>query len=166
MSPRLQPHQLAAYSAHQKLGLPIEGFVMPPPLPRKKRNNEEFRVQSTFAKMWRANCQRLGIAQCLAFHIPNGSVMGGGNAEWQKNERNIRGRLQKLAGVEDGVVDYFISVPSGQWHGMYIEFKGPKGTTSEAQDRFIGFATARGYKCEVHTDADVAWKSLLKYLKP
>ncbi len=153
----LQSHQLQALTA----GLPL-----PPPKPRKKRDNPEFRTQSHFTRLWRSRCGSLGIAQCLAFHIPNGSVMGGGNAQWQKDERAIRGRLQKLAGVEDGVVDYFISVPSGQWHGMYIEFKSPIGTTSEAQDRFIGFATARGYRCEVHTDALEAWAALLNYLRP
>lgn len=142
------------------------GVELPPPEPKKKRDNEEFRVQSAFTALWRANCMKLGIAQCLAFHIPNGSVMGSGNSEWQKKERAIRGRLQKLAGVEDGVVDYFVSVPRGIWHGFYIEFKKPGGVASPEQELFMGFATAQGYKCEVHTNAIEAWASLLRYLNP
>ena len=161
---RLQRHQLLALAAHQRLGLPPEGFVMPPPLPRKPREYPEFRTQSAFVAIWRANCKSLGIAQCLGFHVNNGSVMGGGNAEWQKKERAIRGRLAKLAGVEDGVCDWLLLVPSGKWHGLLIEFKAPKGETSEEQDLFIGYATARGYRCEVHTDENVAWKALLTYL--
>lgn len=161
---RLQRHQLAALLHHEKSGLPASAFVMPPPKPRKKRSNEEFTVQSAFVARWRANCASLGIAQCLGFHVNNGSVMGGGNAEWQKKERAIRGRLAKLAGVEDGVCDWILLVPRGQWHGYLIEFKKPGGTTSEAQDLFIGFATARGYRCEVHDVADEAWMGLLNYL--
>lgn len=91
--------------------------------------------------------------------------MGSGNEEWQKKERQIRGRLQKLAGVMDGVVDCFLSVPRGTFHGFYIEFKKPKGTTSYEQEQFMGFAMAQGYKCEIHTDALEAWASVVEYLK-
>lgn len=163
---RLQPHQLRALTAHEKAGLPAADFVMPPPKPKKKRANEEFTVQSAFVARWRANCASLGIAQCLGFHVNNGSVMGGGNAEWQKKERAIRGRLAKLAGVEDGVSDWLLLVPSGKWHGLLIEFKKPGGVPSVAQDLFMGFASARGYRCEVHDDVDVAWAGLLAYLHP
>ena len=171
---RLQKHQLEALTAHDRLvaaGLTTpEMFVMPPPLAKKKRDNQEFRIQCAFVKLWRAGCGDLGIAQCLGFHVPNGSVMGGGSADWQKKERGIRGKLQKLAGVEDGVLDWLLLVPSENkpsgriWHGLLIEFKKPGGDTSDAQDRFIGFATARGYKCVVHTDAKAAWADVLNYL--
>jgi hypothetical protein len=139
----------------------------PVPRVRKKRDNEEFRIQSAFVKLWRANCARLGIAQSLGFHIPNGSVMGGGSAEWQVKERQIRGSLQNLAGVESGVLDWMLLVPTQRWHALIIEFKRPGQSVEEggSQDMFIGFATARGYRCEVHTDAGVAWESLLTYLK-
>lgn len=171
---RMSNAELKLRTAYRKEHGSEIGFT-PPPRTRKKRDNEEFRIQSAFVKLWRANCGSLGIAQCLGFHIPNGSVMGGGNAEWQKKERSIRGRLQKLAGVEDGVVDWFLSVPmvkssgpfgpAAWWHGCYIEFKAPKGRTSPEQDAFIGYATARGYRCEIHTDATQAWQAVVEYLK-
>lgn len=141
----------------------LEGVTLPPPT--KKRKNPEFRIQCEFVKLWRKNCASLGIAAALGFHVPNGSVMGGGSAEWQKKERSIRGRLQKLAGVEDGVCDWILLVPSGKWHGLLFEFKAPNGVVSDAQQKFMGFATARGYRCELHTDANEAWASLLNYLK-
>lgn len=162
---RIPASELRARTAYRQLHGTEEGFV-PAPRVRRKRDNEEFRIQSAFVKLWRANCERLRIAQCLGFHANNGSVFGSGNAEWQKKERSIRGRLAQLAGVEPGVCDWLLLVPSGRWFGMAIEFKKPGGTTSEAQDRFIGFATARGYRCEVHSDANVAWNSLLQYLSP
>lgn len=153
-------------------GTPLSALAIPAPVRRPKRDYPEFRIQSAFVKLWRANCARLGIAQCLGFAIPNGSVMGGGSADWQVKERQIRGRLQKLAGVESGVCDWFLSVPSPRetiphtvwWHGLYIEFKAPNGTLADDQEAFAGSATARGYRCEVHTSATEAWKSLLNYL--
>ena len=93
--------------------------------------------------------------------------IGKSTAEWQKTERAIRGRLAKLGGVESGVCDWFLSVPSGRWHGYYIEFKKPGAVVEPGseQEQFIGYATARGYRCEVHTDAGEAWGSVLKYLQ-
>lgn len=151
----------------------MAGFVAPK---RKKRDNAEFRIQSAFVKLWRANCGSLGIAQCLGFHINNGGVFGGGNAEWQKKERQIRGHLADLAGVESGVCDWFLSVPMMRsaayggherwYHGWYVEFKKPGETVKEgsAQDLFIGYATARGYLCEIHTAPYTAWNGLMRYL--
>jgi hypothetical protein len=160
---RLTKNQLLAMKAQMQAGTPPESVVLPAPI-RKKRDNAEFRVQSAFVRKWRANCQSLGIAQCLGFHVPNGSVMGGGNADWQKKERQIRGRLQKLAGVEDGVSDWLLLVPAGKWSGLIIEFKKPGGIVSDEQELFMGYATARGYKCAVHDDADEAWRELLEYI--
>lgn len=166
MTLRLQPHQTAAYLAAQRAGEDMSKWVPPARKVRAKRDNQEFRIQSAFVAKWRANCGSLGIARCLGFHINNGSVMGGGNAEWQKTDRAIRGRLAKLGGVESGVCDWFLSVPSGRCHGFYIEFKKPGAVVEPGseQEQFIGYATARGYRCEVHTDAGEAWAALLNYL--
>lgn len=167
---RLQRHQLEALTAHEKLvargAADAADFVMPAPLPKKKRDNQEFRTQSAFVAKWRANCGSLGIAQCLGFHVNNGSVMGGGNAEWQKTERAIRGRLAKLAGVEDGVADWVLLVPAGAWHGLCIEFKKPGGIVSDAQERFMGYAMSRGYWCAVCDNVDDAWELVVQYLNP
>lgn len=160
---RIPDRELALRTAYRKEHGSEAGFV-PPPRVRRKRDNEEFRIQSAFVKLWRANCGKLGIAQCLGFHCPNGSVMGGGKAEWQVKERQIRGTLQKLAGVEPGVLDWMLLVPSGRWHALLLEFKKPGATTSEAQELFIGYATARGYRCEIHTDAQEAWRAVMRYL--
>lgn len=160
---RLPQSELRQRTAYLRAKGTEDGFV-PQPRVRRKRDNEEFRIQSAFVRLWRANCASLGVAQCLGFAVPNGSVFGGGNAEWQKKERQIRGRLTSLSGVEPGVCDWLLLVPAGSWHGMAIEFKKPGATTSEAQDRFIGFATARGYRCEVHTDARAALEAVVGYL--
>jgi hypothetical protein len=159
------PAQLRALNAGITDGELPDAIPAAPPVRRRKRDNQEFRIQSAFAKLWRANCASLGFPQCVAFHIPNGSVMGGGSAPWQKTEREIRGRLQKLAGVEDGVCDYFISVPRHGYHGMYVEFKRPdKGTVSPEQWAFIDAVRAQGYHFELHVDAVIAWEAAKKYL--
>lgn len=163
---RLQKHQLRALTAGEPLPAPI----------RRKRDFPEFRIQSAFVRRWRAGCGYLGIAQCLGFHVNNGSVFGGGNAEWQRKERQIRGRLADLSGVESGVCDWLLLVPVMRqesyggnvkwWHGLLLEFKRPGGVLSDEQEAFIGYATARGYRVEVHTDDAKAWAGLLEYLRP
>lgn len=142
----------------------LRSGMTPTPTVRRKRDNQEFRIQSAFVALWRANCAGFGIARALGFAVPNGSVMGGGKSDWQIKERSIRGRLQKLSGVEPGVPDWLLLVPRGKWHGFAIEFKKPGGATSNEQEAWLGFATARGYRCEVHTDAGEAWVALLNYL--
>lgn len=174
MTDRMPQSELRARTAYRLEHGSEEGFI-PAPRTRKKRDNEEFRIQSAFVKLWRANCGRLGVAECLGFSIPNGSVMGGGNAEWQKKERAIRGRLQKLSGQKNGVCDFFISVPKMRpesyggnvkwWHGFYIEFKKPGEYYSDDQKIFVAAALACDYRCEIHTDPNEAWRAVEKYLK-
>lgn len=175
MTTRLQPHQLAAYSAHNKLGLPVEGFVMPPPIPRKKRTYEESDNQIALFQWWATHCKSFGVAECLLFAIPNGSALGGGKEEWQVRQRVMRGKRLKAEGLRPGTCDIFLAVPrrptpktlgetTKHHDGLFIEMKTAKGTVSEEQELFIGYATARGYKCAICRSAEEAIKEITNYL--
>ena len=62
----------------------------------------------------------------LAYHIPNGG------------SRNvIEARNLKLQGVKAGVPDICLPVPRGGYHGMYIEMKYGKNTTTDAQNLWL-----------------------------
>lgn len=50
----------------------------------------------------------------------------------------------KAEGQLAGAADLWLSVPSGKWHGMYIEMKAGKGTQSEHQKAFQA-ANGRDY---------------------
>lgn len=79
----------------------------------------------------------------LLHHIPN----GGGRDE-------IEGAHLKQQGVRKGVPDLSLPVPSGKYHGLYIELKRPGGTPTHEQIwwmdklRSVGFYSAICYGWE------------------
>lgn len=89
----------------------------------------------------------------LLHHIPNGG------------KRNIAtaARLKK-EGVKAGVPDLFLPAPKGKWHGLYIEMKAPKGTTSEKQKWWIENLKKQGYCVVVHYSWEAAKDTIICYL--
>jgi hypothetical protein len=67
--------------------------------------------------------------------IPNGG-----------NRSPITGAILKAEGVRAGVADLFLMEASGEFHGLWIEVKLPKGRQSDKQKEFEKIATERGYK--------------------
>ena len=143
---RLQRHQLAALAAHQRLGLPTEGFVMPPPLPRKPRNNEESVMQRSLIKWWAANCRHFGVPELCLFSIPNG---GNGDAR--------RGSIMKAEGQRKGAPDLFLATSCmagnethlARYFGLFLELKRPAGHVSPEQEVFHELLRKQGYKVVV-----------------
>lgn len=174
---RLQKHQLAALAAHQRLGLPPEGFVMPPPVPRKKRSYEESDNQIALFAWWATHCKSFGVAECLLFAVPNGSALGTGKEDWQVKQRVMRGKRLKAEGLRPGTPDVFLAVPrrpapivpgatTKHYDGLFVEMKTAKGKVSDEQEAFFGYAMARGYKCVVARSCEEAVKEISNYLKP
>jgi hypothetical protein len=97
------------------------------------------------------------------FAIPNGG------------DRNVTvaGKL-KAEGVKKGVSDLFLSVPVGDFHGLYIEMKRPedkargqrKGELTKEQRGWLDDMAGLGYKTEVCYTADEAWKVTMSYIAP
>jgi hypothetical protein len=134
------------------------------PVPKPRRKNEEWEIQSAFFARWRS--ASLGVWHGLMFHVPNGSVLGS-----FVKERVIRAKMLALAGVKNGVCDCFLSAARGRWHGMYVEFKRPSernkhnGGCSDDQVEFMAYAMGGGYKCIVAYSVDEAWDAVTNYLK-
>lgn len=75
----------------------------------------------------------------LLFAIPNGG---------QRN--SIVAAKLKAEGVQAGVPDLFLAVPSGEFHGLWIEMKnGKAGKVSNKQNDMISMLNEQGYQCEV-----------------
>lgn len=116
----------------------------------------------SIAKQKRASVQREGQLQkaCvswfrlhhgrqyakLLFAIPNGSFLQGNELE-----RIRRAAVLKSQGMEPGVADLFLSVPSDQQHGLYLEAKVGKNKQTDAQKAFEQSVTNQGYAYEVFT---------------
>jgi len=65
------------------------------------------------------------------------------------NERKTNwqtGRKMKLMGVSAGVPDYFLAIPIGDFHGLWIEMKRTDtGTPSAEQRAWLGRLDTQGY---------------------
>jgi hypothetical protein len=89
------------------------------------------------------------------FAIPNGGL----------RNKTTAARL-KAEGVKPGVPDLFLSLPSGTYHGLYIEMKRSEGgklspEQKEMLDRFGGV----GYMTVVANGADEALDAVKEYLE-
>jgi hypothetical protein len=73
-------------------------------------------------------------------HIPNGGSRGD-----DERSRMIRGNALKAEGVRTGVSDLCLPVKRGQWSGLYIEMKKPKGVESPEQKEFGAFVVSQGF---------------------
>lgn len=79
---------------------------------------------------------RMQYPDLILYSSLNGVKLRGGGREWKRLE---------AAGAMPGVADLFLSVPSGDLSGLYIEMKTKKGTQSDTQKAFEAKAVAKGY---------------------
>ena len=86
---------------------------------------------------------------------PNESVGGQG---WIIRNRQL--------GVKKGVPDLFYPVPSGGYHGLFIEMKAAGGRVSPDQERWIQCLNGFGYKAVVCYGWEEAKDAILGYLQP
>jgi len=145
------------------------GMRPPEPKVRKKRDNEEWRIQSNFFRWWRGTAPSLKIWPGCMWHIPNGSMLGD-----TKQARIIRSRMLTLSGMWSGVVDTFLMYPVNEtafwWHGCFVEFKKPgvrnhkNGGLSDEQVEFCAQALAHNYQCRVAYSWEEGRDAVLGYL--
>lgn len=90
------------------------------------------------------------------FAIPNGG-----------DRKNSVGAQMKAEGVEAGVPDIFVSVPSHGYPGFFIELKSlnPTSHLSTSQKKMIPILQAQGYKVEMVRGFEKAQKMILEYFK-
>lgn len=87
------------------------------------------------------------------YAIPNGG------------KRNLVEALKfKRSGVQPGVPDVCIPIPSGSYHGLYIELKRViGGKVSQPQSEWLAFLREKGYYAEVAKGFDEAKEMVLHY---
>lgn len=88
------------------------------------------------------------------FHIRNGGSI--------KSPRE--GLKFKRMGVRRGIPDLFLSIPTNEYHGFYIELKKKGGKASEHQINY-GFSLANlDYKFEIVSDLETFMKLVSDYM--
>jgi hypothetical protein len=68
-------------------------------------------------------------------------------------------------GYRKGTPDVTILEPRGRYHGLFIEFKAPRGNTEPEQREFWAKAQKRGYAVAMCRSVNSAMETLEKYLR-
>lgn len=96
---------------------------------------------------WRSNQdERLA----LMYAVPNGQYRPGQRME---------------PGLKPGVPDVCLPVPCGDYHGLYLELKHGRNSTTDAQDWWLDRLEAQGYQCRVAHGFDEAVRCVERYLR-
>jgi hypothetical protein len=89
----------------------------------------------------------------LMHHIPNEG----------KRSRSTGARM-KAEGLKPGFPDICLPVPVGKYHGLYIEMKAGKNTTTQNQDDWLEALSGQGYFTAVCWGWEQAAVVVTKYL--
>jgi hypothetical protein len=110
--------------------------------------NDVYAIQSAFIRYL-----ELMYPDLLYTISPAGFIMSAGMAM----------KMMRM-GYRKGTPDLTIYAPRGGYHGLFIEFKDPKGTVSEQQRKFLDQAFENGYATAVCYSCDEAIGILTSYL--
>ena len=114
----------------------------------KRAKDEEFKIQAAFI-----NYVRLAHPNVLLTISPAGFIMSAGMAM----------KMSRM-GYTKGTPDVMFFEPRGCFHGLFIEFKTPKGKTQPSQVEFITKLQARGYWCNICRSSEEGITALEEYL--
>lgn len=102
---------------------------------------------------WAAyNMQRMPELEYL-HHVPNGG----------KRDKATAIAL-KRQGVKAGVPDIHLPVPRGEYHGLYIELKAGKNTTTAKQREWLEFLREQGHYTAICYNWQLAAELIERYL--
>ena len=90
----------------------------------------------------------------LLYHIPNGG-----------SRNRIEAANLKRQGVKAGVPDLCLPVARSGFHGLFIEMKAGKNTTTEKQEEWISALRKQGYAAEVCYGWERAAEVITQYLE-
>lgn len=117
-----------------------------------RRSSTEHRIQAALFKWARyASTSHPGLR--LMFAIPNGGARDA-----------ITGAMLKAEGVKPGVPDIFLPVPSGDYHGLFIELKSALGRPTPEQRQWLMSLRNRGYATALCYGLEEAIEAVTGYL--
>ena len=100
-------------------------------------------------KLQQAVCDELDLHDVAYFAIPNGQMRTGHAME---------------PGMQSGVPDLCIPVPTDEYAGLYVEMKQPGKYTRPSQREWLSDLTAEGYACRVCRSVDEVLTLYWKYI--
>jgi len=124
------------------------------PKPKQKAQTES-QIQSACVKWFRAKYPKLRLN---LFSVPNGAMLAGDG-----KRRAMRWAILEREGAVAGASDLFLSVPSGDYCGFYIEMKRPGQKRTATQVAFQDAQHAVGYAVTVCTSLEAFIEVTTKY---
>lgn len=128
------------------------GYLKPERVRKKPTQHEANEQEALFR--WAAFVRGRFPEIDLLYHIPNGG-----------SRNRIEAANLKRQGVKAGVPDLCLPVARGAFHGLYIEMKAGKNTTTEKQDGWISALRVQGYAAEVCYGWERAAEVITKYFE-
>ena len=127
--------------------------------PKKKapRRHEESDIQQAFVSWFR---HQYPAKRRNLFAVINGAVLRG-----DKAQRARQWALLEREGANPGTADLFLSIPSGDYAGLYMETKTAKGRQSDEQKEFEQAVTADGYAYVIYRSPEAGAAIVKKYLE-
>jgi len=119
---------------------------------RNFRLNDESGHQEALFNWAEYNMKRMPELEFM-HHVPNGGKRDATTAVALKRQ-----------GVKAGVPDVCLPAPRGAYHGLYIEFKAGKNTTTAKQKKWLDFLKQQGYYTAVCYNWQVAAELIERYL--
>ncbi len=116
-----------------------------------KRAHPESELQQACVKYFR---MQFRFHALYLFAIPNGGIRS-----------RLEASIMQGEGVTPGVADLFLALPSGPFHGLFIEIKSPKGRISENQAHFFSRQRTVGYQCQFCNSIDGFISIVNDYMK-
>lgn len=118
----------------------------------KRKIPSEAWEQKEVIRWWSEKAAGLQLYEDSLFHIPNGT-----QAASRMKKRGL--------GVRSGVPDLFLALPSGGYHGLWIELKRIKGgTLSPEQVDYLTFLKSMHYAAFCCKGAEAAKRLITQYL--
>ena len=96
---------------------------------------------------------------CL-LHVPNGAHLAGNAGQ----RARLMARL-KAEGLRPGASDYFIAVPRGVYHGMWLEVKAGRNKPAKNQLEWLDTMTNNGNIAKWGAGMDECWSMIEKYME-
>jgi hypothetical protein len=146
-----------------KRSLESQGHVVQTPEPkvraRRKRDNEESRIQKSCRRWWDSVCQDHGLDKRVLYAVPNGATLG------DKYTAAIRGQILRDEGLRAKYPDLNFDVARGGFHGLRIEMKRPGEDADDGQKEYHEIIRAQGYRVVVCHSLQAFMCAVCDYLK-
>ena len=101
--------------------------------------------------------QEAVVEYCDLLHIPIVHIPNEG-----KRSLSYAARLKRM-GLRSGFPDLLVPLARGGYHGLFIEMKYGKNTTTKEQKEWLERLSAEGYACAVCYNAAEAIKTIESY---